>query len=164
MRDRPYQHLRRRRGFTLLEVLLALALFAFSGLVLASAYVNILDSLDKVRLDQSLEDELALVRTQVLLQPELEAIEEGGEVPTLDHGMARWSAVVTPSERVADLFRVELAIELEGRARNEKPALARQITQSLWLLRPDWSEPTERDAVREERRRELADTRRKRRL
>lgn len=148
-------------GFTLLEVLLALALFSIAGLVLAAAYANILNNLEKVKLDQALEDELALVRMQVLLQPELEEVERGGDLPTLHYGEARWRASVTPSERIADLFRVDLEIDLEGRG-DQLPA--RTLTQTLWLLRPDWSEPTDRDNLRAQRRQEIEEEKRFRAL
>lgn len=160
LRPRAGAARRERRAFTLIEVLLALALFAIAGLVLAAAYTNVLNNLEKVRLDQALEDELAMVRAQVLLQPELEEVEEGGEVPTLNYGTARWRATVTPSERIADLFRVDLEIELEAR----DPVPARTLTQTLWLLRPDWSEPTERDNLRAERRKEIQEAKRYRPL
>lgn len=154
----------RRGGFTLLEVLLALALFSIAGMVLAAAYVNVLNNVEKVKLDQALEDELALVRAQVLLQPELEEVEAGGDVPTINYGPARWRATVTPSERIADLFRVDLEIELEGIDTEETPAEARTLTQTIWLLRPDWSEPTERDNLRAQRRKEIEEAKRTRPL
>jgi len=150
-----------RRGFTLIEVLLALALFSIAGLVLAAAYVNVLNNLEKVKVDQALEDELALVRAQVLLQPELEEVEAGGDVPTVNYGAARWSAIVTPSERIADLFRVDLEIELEGQGELVPP---RTLTQTLWLLRPDWSEPADRDNIRAQRRKEIEEAKRSRAL
>lgn len=151
----------RVRAFTLLEVLLSLALFSIAGLVLAASYVTVLNNLEKVKLDQALEDELALVRTQVLLQPELEEIEKGGDVPTVNYGPAHWTALVTPSERIADLFRVDLEIELEG---DGERVPARTFTQTLWLLRPDWSEPTDRDNLRAERRKEIEEAKRSRPL
>lgn len=147
------------RAFTLLEVLLALALFSIAGLVLAAAYTNVLNNLEKVKVDQALEDELALVRAQVLLQPELEEVEKGGDLPTINYGEARWKAVVTPSERIADLFRVDLEIELEGRE-DEQSTPPRTLTQTLWLLRPDWSEPTERDDLRAQRKKEIEEAKR----
>lgn len=151
----------RVRGFTLIEVLLSLALFTIAGLVLASAYVTILDNLDRVKLDQALEDELALVRTQVLLQPELEEIEKGGDIPTVNYGYARWTARVTPSTRIADLFRVDLEIGLDGDG-DRRPA--RTLTQTLWVLRPDWSVPTDRDNLRAQRRKEIQEASRARPL
>ncbi len=142
-----------RRAFTLLEVVMAVALFAVAVVVLAAAYVNILNSLERVRADQSLEQELGFVRSQLLLAAELEAVEEGGEVPTATHGMAEWRATVAPTA-VADLFRVVLEIRLEG---DGGGVPARTLQQTLHLLRPGWSDPTERDALRAESRKRIED-------
>lgn len=150
-----------RCGFTLLEVLLALALFSIAGLVLAASYVTVLTNIEKVKVDQALEDELAFVRAQVLLQPELEEVEEGGDLPTVNYGMARWSATVVPSERIADLFRVDLEIELEG---DGELVPTRTITQSIHVLRPDWSEPTDRQDLQAQRRKEIEEAKRYRPL
>lgn len=141
-----------------MEVVVALALFAFAVVVLAASYVNVLNSIEAVRVDQTLEQELAFVRSQVLLQSELENIEKGGEVPTPSHGIATWSATVTPTT-IADLFRVDLLIELEG---NGEAVPARSLTQTLYLLRSSWSVPTEREELRAESRKRIEELRRTR--
>jgi prepilin-type N-terminal cleavage/methylation domain-containing protein len=151
---------RSRRGFTLIETILAMMLFAIAVVVLASSYVNILESMENVRVDQTLEQELAFVRAQLLMEPELDDVEKGGEVPTPSYGMASWEAVVAPTT-IADLFRVELSIRLEGTGDANPP---REISQTLHVLRPDWSEPTERENLRAESRKRLEEARRMRPL
>ena len=150
----------RRGGFTLIEVVVALMLFSFAVVVLAASYVNVLNSIESVRVDQTLEQELAFVRAQLLMEPELEKIEEGGEVPTPTHGMAVWDAVVLPTS-IADLFRVDLSIELTGEG---EAVPARMVTQTIFVLRPSWSEPTERDELRAESRKRIEELRRMRSL
>jgi prepilin-type N-terminal cleavage/methylation domain-containing protein len=139
-------------GFTLVEVIAALALFAIATIGLAGAYIDVLNGLERVKVDQQLEQELAFVRTQVLLQPDLDEVELGGDVPTATHGEARWTATVTPSERVADLFRVDLEIEFTGDGEAVPPGT---FEETLYLLRPDWSEPTARDDIRVQRKKEI---------
>lgn len=146
----------RRCAFSLVEVILAVGLFAIAVMVLAAAYVNVLDSVDRVKTDQALEQELSFVRTQVLLEPELENVEAGGEVPTATHGVARWSASVSPTA-VADLFRVDLQIELAG---DGADVPGRTLSQTLYLLRSSWSDPVERDTLRAEHRKALEEARR----
>lgn len=150
-----------RGAFSLVEVLAAIALFSVAVVVLTAAYVNVLNNIDSVKVDRALEQELEFVRQQVLLEPELENVEEGGDLPTATHGAATWSAVVTPSELVADLFRVDLSIELAG---DGDRIAARTVSQSFHVLRPSWSEPLDREKIREQRRKELDEAKRTRPL
>jgi general secretion pathway protein I len=153
----------RSAGFTLIEVIVALALFALAATVLAAAYVNVLNAMESVKGDQAFEQEVALVRSQVLLEPDRDKVEEGGDVPTAGLGDATWRATVTPSETIADLFLVELEITFpppESASGGEE----RVVKQALWLLRPQWSEPTERDALRAESRKRLQEIKRGRSL
>ncbi|RME72881.1 MAG: prepilin-type N-terminal cleavage/methylation domain-containing protein [Verrucomicrobia bacterium] len=157
-RRRPHA----RRGFTLLEVILAVSLFAVSVVVLAASYINILNALDAVQADISLEQELAFVRSRILSEPDLEEVEKGGQVPTATHGEARWYAEVFPTD-IADLFRVELEIELEEGPGSEHGE-PRTIEQTLYVLRPTWSDPVERDKLRALARERIEEARRYRLL
>ena len=138
------QALSGKMAFTLLEVLLALALFSISVVVLSASFVNVLNSIESVKVDQTFEQEMAFVRSTVLTAPDLDVLEEGGEVSTAGLGFARWEAIAEPTE-VADLFRVEVRITFEGR--DDVPE--REVEQSLLLLRPSWSDPLEREELRE---------------
>ncbi len=140
---------------------MALALFALAAMVLVGAYVNVLNSVESVKLDQSLEQELAFVRTQVLLEPDLANVEAGGEVPTTTYGTATWTTTVTPSDAVADLFRVDLTVSFAGDGAAVAP---REVNETLYLLRTSWSQPVDRDALREATRKRLADLKRNRTL
>lgn len=132
---------RRRGGFTLLEVLFATALFAVAIMFLASSYLGILQSLEAVKLDHALNEELRWLRERVLSEPDREALEKGGEVPTLDFGAARWSVAISPTD-VADLFVVELSVELGAKDKDRK-----QKTSTMQVLRPTWSEAVERGKI-----------------
>lgn len=148
------------RGFTILEVIVATALFAVSVVALAAAYVNVITNIDRVKADLALENELALVRTQILLEPEIENVETGGDIVTATHGRAYWTAVVEPTN-TADLFHVQLEITLEPRAGETEE---RTLEQNLYLLRPDWSDPIERDELRAARQQQLEELQRTRPL
>lgn len=139
---------------------MALAIFAIAVMVLAGAYVNVLNSVESAKLDQSLDQELAFVRAQVLLEPDLATVQAGGEVPTGTHGTATWSAEVSPTN-VADLFRVDLTVALGG---DGKAVAPREEKETLFLLRTSWSQPVDRDALREATRKRIADLKRNRSL
>jgi len=148
---------RSRRAFTLLEVLLAVALFAIAVIMLAGAYVNVLDGMESVRTDRAFEQELRWIREKVLLEPALDKVEDGGEAPTPDFGLARWEVTVEPTT-VADLFLVSLHVTMEG---GEDEPL-REVSEQFMLLRPAWSEPVDRDKLRNESRSRIEEQRRHR--
>jgi len=149
----------RRRAFTLIEVLLALALFAIAVVVLAASYINVLFALQAVRADRVLEQEMAFVRSVILTAPDLETIEDGGELPTGAMGYAYWEAELEPT-RIADLFVVRVSVVLEGTGDDEE----RSLTDRLVVLRPSWSEPVDREELRADSKQRLEEIRRDRPL
>ncbi|MEZ5277726.1 MAG: prepilin-type N-terminal cleavage/methylation domain-containing protein [Opitutaceae bacterium] len=142
----------RRSGFTLIEVLLALALFSVSVVVLASAYINVIVGLESVRVDRVLEQEMAFVRSAVLTAPDLETLEEGGELPTGELGLAYWEAELEPTA-IADLFVVRVSITIEGTRETE----GKTLNERLIVLRPGWSEPVDREELRAESKERIAE-------
>lgn len=141
-----------RDGFTLLEVLIAMTVFFTAVAFFSIAYLNTLSAINSVQVNQGLEQDLEVVRQKALLLADLDEFEEGGEVLTGEHGLARWRSEVEPTE-LADLFYVTLSIELDPE-NEEEPSSAEQ---SFYLLRPTWSDPTERETLRERTRERLAD-------
>jgi prepilin-type N-terminal cleavage/methylation domain-containing protein len=144
------------RGFTLLEVLLALAIFAAAVVVLTTSYLNIIEGLAAVRIDREFEQEVRWVREQVLLQADLKELEKGGETRTPAGATLSWTSTVEPAA-VADLFTVELAVEMT--AEKEK---TREYRERLTLLRPSWSEPVERGKLFEDAKQRIEEDRRRR--
>lgn len=140
-------------GFTLLEVLLAMALFFVAVTVFSMTYLNTLMAVEGTRLNQGLEQDMAAIRRQVLLIDDVEALKEGGDVVTGEHGLARWRIEYEPTE-VADLFFVTLSVELDP---DDRENGEREATESFYLTRPTWSEPVERDTLRANTRERLVD-------
>ena len=80
MHPRPEQASgRRTRAFTLLEVLMAMALFAMAAVMLASAYLNVLNSYETAGRAAQLNEDFAFARQLVLNEPDRKKVEEGGE-------------------------------------------------------------------------------------
>lgn len=127
-----------RRAFTLIEVLVSLAIFALAAIALSAAYLNVLGAYQGVRLRQQDDEDWKLLRAQVLTEPDRAVLERGGNLPRPDGRMLAWTARIEPTD-IADLFTVILSMEVSGSAKQER---------RLNLLRPGWTEPGERDRLR----------------
>lgn len=137
---------RRPAGFTLLEVLVALAIFAFVAIVLGAAYLNVLNSYDAVSRGVQVGEDFAFARQLVLTEPDRKKLEKGGEFDTADGRHARWSVEIA-STNTADLFNVSFTCELSDSSRPEPE----KIVQNFMLLRPTWSiDAAERGKLKEE--------------
>ncbi|MFZ5497228.1 MAG: prepilin-type N-terminal cleavage/methylation domain-containing protein [Verrucomicrobiota bacterium] len=154
---RPYHAFPRRsrgRGFTLIEVLVSLAIFALSAVVLSVAYLNVLGSYRALGSHQSAEENWKLVRAVVLTEAEREKVEAGGRLALPDGRQLNWTAGIESTE-VADLFRLTLEAEAAASGGTE----AWRHKQVIHVLRPAWSDPGEREQLREKTRQRLAQER-----
>ena len=70
-------NLRRVAAFTLVEVLIAVAIFAMAASVLMSAFVNALLSRESAAKYDLINADIRAVRMQLLLEPKLEDAEDG---------------------------------------------------------------------------------------
>jgi general secretion pathway protein I len=137
-----------RRAFTLVEVLVALAIFALGAIVLGSAYLNILTSYDVLSRNALVSEDVAFARQLVLTEPDRLKVEKGGEFDTAGNRRARWTAQIA-STSTADLFTVTFTCEIDDPGRPEPE----KTVQTFVLLRPTWSVDTaERDKLRQEAR------------
>lgn len=130
---------------------MALTIFAFTGVVLASAYLNVLTAQHaSLQRDASAADR-RLVREALFAEPTLEKVTAWNDLELPDDRTAKWRATVTPT-KLADLFDVTLEIELpaaEGRKETT-------VTETCRLLRPTWSQPGDRETLRTDARSKLA--------
>jgi len=144
-------HFRRRatpltRAFTLVEVLVALSIFALAVVVLGSSYLNVLNSYEAVSRGVQTGEDFVFARQLVLNEPDREKVEKGGEFDTASGHRARWTAAIE-STNVADLFAVTFTCEISDPGRAEPD----RVVQNFRLLRPTWSkDPAERSKLREE--------------
>ena len=114
--------------------------------MLASAYLNILNSYEVVSRGVQINEDFAFARQQVLNEPDRKKVEEGGEFETAGGRRAKWSVEIE-STAVADVYRVAFTCELTDPASTEP---ARQ-TQNFLLLRPTWVvDPAERSKLKED--------------
>jgi len=148
------KHCSNRTGFSLIEVVVALAIFAMAAVVLTETFVNSLLAREKGVSNDARNRDIRDVRMQLLLEPNREDAEEGDTYKTLSNGSARWEAEIKPTN-VIDLFQVQLRIEFE------EPQDAQKVSylETLYLLRPTWSESDERSDLLQEKREALIKSR-----
>lgn len=132
-------------GFTIIEVLCALAIFTLAAVVLGGAYVNVLNSYFTMSKAVRSDDDLKFARAALLAQSDIKNVEKGADFSTPDGRQVHWSAEVEPT-LIPDVFSVRFKCEIAGKIGEESVT----TEQEFRLLRPTWSEPGERDKLRSE--------------
>jgi general secretion pathway protein I len=136
----------RRNGFTLVEVMVALAIFALMAVVLGAAYVNVLNAYARVGQAAQENENLRFARQILFVEPDREKVEEGGDFQTPEGQRVVWRAQIEPTN-LPDLFTVTFTCELPS---EEVGGKGETVVQTFRLLRPTWSEGSDRDKLRAE--------------
>ncbi len=131
-----------RGGFSLIEVVIAVAIAGIAFFALTQTFFNILLTLDDLESESDIQKDIRFVRRQIIQIQERDELEEGGEIETLDLGSAEWR-VELEETTVVDLFRLELAVEFEN-PEGDEPINYEEI---LFLLRPTWSDPIDSSEI-----------------
>jgi general secretion pathway protein I len=139
-----------RRAFTLVEVLVALAIFALSSVVLGTAYVNVLNGYERARIAGRKDIEVQAARATLLAEADIKKAREGGDFESGEKRKLTWKATIEPTA-TTDLFRVEFECEFTS-FDQRKPEIVRETFQ---VLRPTWSEAADRDKLRAEARKRI---------
>jgi general secretion pathway protein I len=140
----------KRRAFTLIEVLVSLAIFAVAAVSLGAAYSNVLLSRIAMKQDEQRLDDRSRCRAALLETPGFEDVEAGGEIHLPGGRTARWEGKIEATS-VSDLFAVQLTAEIEAADGGE----AEEFAETRMLLRPTWSIPSDRQKIRDEARQRL---------
>jgi len=130
----------RKKAFTLIEVLVALAIFALAAVGLGAAYSNVLLSRVALKEKGLGEEDFARCRAAMLETANFADVEKGGDVYLPDDRMARWKGKIEPTT-VTDLFWVTISVEIQTSAGGP---YGPPREQSQWILRPTWSVESER--------------------
>lgn len=138
-------------GFTLLEVLLATALFALSSTALVQVVLNTLNALNAQPQWSSVAVDQAFVIDQIEAVDSRTQFEEGGTLTSPSGQVVHWSASSEPTE-IIDLHAIDLL--LEWQPFQQRPD--REDRQKLYWYRPWLSEPSERAARIQSKKIELA--------
>ena len=133
----------RRRAFTMVEVLVAMAIFAMAAIVLGAAYVNVLNAYALANRAGTVNEELRFARAQLLAEADRDKAEEGAEFDTTAGGRVTWRCLIDTTD-LPNLFLVRFTAELVD-GTGGKP---RVVEEEFRLLRPTWSEGTEAETLR----------------
>ncbi len=130
-----------RRAFTLIEVLVSLAIFALAAVSLGAAYSNVLLSRQTLRVDEQAIEDRARVLGAMLEAPNYDDVLTGGEINLPDDRTARWKGEIEATP-VSDLFRVKIEAEMEG-----SDGETVEWTEERLVLRPTWSVPGDKAKI-----------------
>ncbi|HSI09995.1 MAG: prepilin-type N-terminal cleavage/methylation domain-containing protein [Rariglobus sp.] len=130
-------------GFTILEVLVALGIFALAAVVLAGAYINVLNGYEAAKRATVSDPDVQFARSQLLAQADVELARQGGEFAAPDGRAVRWTATIDPTES-ADLFLVTFECDIAANATVKE----QKVQQVFRVLRPTWSVATDRATLR----------------
>ena len=131
-------------AFTLIEVLIALSIFALAAVVLGASYINVLISYEIASRSTQGDEDAKFARSLLLAIADPKKIEEGGDFESPGGRHVRWSAQIEPTT-TADLFLVHFLCEINDPATSEP----QKVAQDFRVLRPTWSDPAERDKLRQ---------------
>jgi general secretion pathway protein I len=126
----------RRRAFTLLEVLVSLAVFGLFAVVLGAAYINVLNAYEIAGRSSVRDENLRFARAMLLAEPDREKAERGDDFEAADGIRLHWRAQIEPTA-TADLFEVTFTCETSD---PKAGRTATPTTQTFMLVRPTWSQ------------------------
>ena len=124
-----------RFGFMLVEVLIALALFGLSAVILVDGAFVATRVAREMEDTRELEQDLIWARSQILGISDYEKFSEGGDIEALSMGEVTWETEVEMTD-VLDLYRVVLRLDYDG---NDDYGVEPGTRESaMYLLRPTW--------------------------
>lgn len=134
------------RAFTLVEVLVALCIFALAAVMLGASYLNVLTSYEVVSRGVQVNEDFAFAREAVLREPDRQKLEQGGDFETANGRRAKWTAEIA-STTIPEVFNVTFVCEIADPGRTEPIKQEQQFT----VLRPTWvKDVAERDKLKTE--------------
>lgn len=142
---------RRSPGFTILEVLIALAIFALAAVVLGSSYLNVLGSYEVANRVLQRNDDIRFARDTMLAQADPEIVAKGGDFDGGNNRRVQWRAKLELTE-TTDVFLVTFDCEITA------PELRQpeRTHETFRVLRPTWSKADERSKIQKKNRDRIA--------
>lgn len=132
----------RSSGFSVLEVLIALAIFALAAVVLGASYLNVLTGYEVANHALARNDDVRFARDMVLAEADPEVVAKGGDFDGGNNRRVHWRAKLDPTE-TTDVFVVTFECEINA------PELRRpeHVVETFRVLRPTWSKADEKSKI-----------------
>lgn len=133
---------RRSSAFTIIEVLIALAIFALAAVLLGSSYLNVLNSYELANRVLHRNDDVRFARDTMLAESDPEVVVKGGDFDGGNSRRVSWKAKLETTE-TTDVFLVNFECEITA------PELRQpeRVVETFRVLRPSWSKADEKDKI-----------------
>ena len=122
---------------------MALMIFGLTAVVLGAAYLNVLNSYEVAQRSNVEDVDLTFARAQLLVISDLATAQAGQEFDDGDRHV-KWTAEIDP-QNMTDLFAVTFTCVLTGPG----AAKPQTVIENFMLMRPTWSDPTDRTNLRQ---------------
>ena len=149
-----------RRAFTLVEVLISLAMFALAAISLGAAYTNVVLSRQALKVNDVAVDDLARARAALLETINYDDVTTGGEINLPGDRLATWQGEIEATS-VSDLFSVTLTVEIQNADGTDAPPLTPAPPPDLVRPRRPPEDPRRGQAAARDRARLHRDLRRR---
>lgn len=132
-----------KKGFTLIEVTIALAIFALASVALTQSFLSGMFSLENFKFDDAQENSLMFVFSQVLSIKERPTLEKGGSIQTIESGNVKWNAKITKTS-ILDLYKLNINVMFDDKESTKKH---QTFHEEFYVYKPEWAESGERQEI-----------------
>ena len=123
------------KGFMLIEVLIALALFGLTAMYLVEgAFIGSRPML-QMKENQELDHDVLWARSEIFRETNYEKLKDGGDLESVNIGEISWEVEIGMTD-IVDLYRVLLKLTWEGNSKLNIEGGEREYV--MLLLRPIW--------------------------
>ncbi|MDR1498197.1 MAG: type II secretion system GspH family protein [Puniceicoccales bacterium] len=123
-----------RRSFTLIEVIISLGIFALFAVALLSAVTTVQQALIDTRESSDRGEAKRYVLRRALAATSYDDLSANTSAPLPEGGNVSWTTALEETD-IPDLHRLTLSIDW-GNDETEEV--------SIWVYRPEWSDPSSR--------------------
>jgi len=121
----------------------ALMIFGLTAVVMGGAYLNVLNSYEAAQRSNKNDGEVSFARSQLLAIADLQTAQTGAEFDDGDRHV-KWTSEIEPTT-TTDLFTVTFTCVIS----DPSASGPRTVVETFMLMRPTWSDPTERTTLRQ---------------